>query len=280
MWSGAAVAEALREQYKTEAADLLRKTGIVPGLAILRIGDVAEAKAYEAGIYALGEATGVKVSTVVLPEGVDEAGVIAAIEKLNADETVHGVITMRPFPANVRESAVAAVLDPKKDVDGMTPGSLTGIFTGTHEGFAPCTSDACVKILEYYGVALAGKRAVVLGRSMTVGKPAAMLLLEKNATVTLCHSKSENLADVCREAEILVVGIGKANAIGRDHIREGAYIVDAGISVIDGVFVGDVEEAAAAEKAAAYAPVMDGVGAVTVSLLMGHTVEAARRSAK
>ncbi|MBR4869654.1 MAG: bifunctional 5,10-methylene-tetrahydrofolate dehydrogenase/5,10-methylene-tetrahydrofolate cyclohydrolase [Oscillospiraceae bacterium] len=280
VWSGAAVAAALREEYKNEAAALLKETGIVPGLAILRIGDVAEAKAYEAGIYALGEATGVKVSTVVLSEGVEEAGVIEAIEKLNKDESIHGVITMRPFPANVRESAVAAALDPAKDVDGMTPGSLTGIFTGTHVGFAPCTSDACVKILEHYGVALAGKRAAVLGRSMTVGKPAAMLLLEKNATVTLCHSKSEDLAAVCREAEILVVGIGKANAIGRDHIREGAYVVDAGISVIDGAFVGDVEEAAAAEKAAAYAPVMDGVGAVTVSLLMGHTVEAARRSGK
>lgn len=280
VWSGAAVAAALREEYKNKAAILKEETGITPGLAILRIGDVAEAKAYEAGIYALGEATGVKVSTVVLSEGVEEDGVIAAIQALNADDTVHGVITMRPFPANIRESAVAAALDPAKDVDGMTPGSLTGIFTGTHVGFAPCTSEACVKILEHYGVAMAGKRAAVLGRSMTVGKPAAMLLLEKNATVTLCHSRSEELDKVCREAEILVVGIGKANAIGREHIREGAYIVDAGISVMDGAFVGDVEEAAAAEKAAAYAPVSDGVGAVTVSLLMGHTVEAARRSGK
>ena len=278
VWSGAAVAAALREQYKKEASALLAETGVIPGLAILRIGDVAEAKAYEAGIYALGAETGIKVSTVVLPEGVDEAGVIAAIEELNRDESIHGVITMRPFPANVRESAVAAALDPQKDVDGMTAGSLTGVFTGTHVGFAPCTSEACVKILEHYGVAMAGKRAAVLGRSMTVGKPAAMLLLEKNATVTLCHSRSEDLAAICREAEILVVGIGKANAIGRDHIREGAFIVDAGISVIDGAFVGDVEEAAAAEKAAAYVPVSDGVGAVTVSLLMGHTLEAARRA--
>ena len=278
IWSGAAVAAALREDYKKDAAALKAKTGLVPGLAILRIGDVAEARAYEAGIYALGAETGIRVSTVVLPEGVEESGVIAEIEKLNRDDSVHGVITMRPFPENVRESAVAAALSPKKDVDGMTPGSLTGIFTGTHEGFAPCTSEACVKILEHYGVAMAGKRAAVLGRSMTVGKPAAMLLLEKNATVTLCHSKSEDLESICREADILVVGIGKANAIGEAHIREGAYIVDAGISVIDGAFTGDVSENAAAAKAAAYAPVADGVGAVTVTLLMGHTLEAARRS--
>lgn len=278
VWSGAAVAAALREEYKKEAAELKEKTGLVPGLAILRIGDVAEARAYEAGIYALGAETGVQVSTVVLSEGVDEAGIIAAIEALNRDESVHGVITMRPFPANVRESAVAAALDPAKDVDGMTPGSLTGIFTGTHQGFAPCTSEACVKILEHYGVPMRGKRAAVLGRSMTVGKPAAMLLLEKNATVTLCHSKSEDLESICRGSDILVVGIGRANAIGAGHIRPGAYIVDAGISVIDGAFVGDVDQAAAGEKAAAYAPVSDGVGAVTVTLLMGHTVEAARRS--
>ena len=137
-----------------------------------------------------------------------------------------------------------------------------------------------MELLSRSGIEVSGKECVVIGRSNIVGKPQAMLLLHKNATVTLCHSKSEELDKICREAEILVVGIGKANAIGREHIREGAYIVDAGISVIDGAFVGDVEEAAAAEKAAAYAPVSDGVGAVTVSLLMGHTVEAARRSGK
>lgn len=276
---GLSAANALTETLAMRAAALNKKS-ITPTLAILRVGERSDDISYESGAIKRCAKVGIAVRQFLLSAGCTQAELLSVVRQINEDPSIHGCLMFRPLPDKTMEEAACSLLSPEKDVDGMTPGSLTGIFTGTHVGFAPCTSEACVKILEHYGVAMAGKRAAVLGRSMTVGKPAAMLLLEKNATVTLCHSKSEELDKVCREAEILVVGIGKANAIGREHIREGAYIVDAGISVMDGAFVGDVEEAAAAEKAAAYAPVSDGVGAVTVSLLMGHTVEAARRSGK
>ena len=279
IWKGRPVAAALNEKYKKQAQEL-RLQGITPTLAILCVGKSAAVSAYEKVIYRRGEAVGVNVITKMLPQDVTQLQLLQAIEELNQDASIHGVLMMKPLPKGLSEAEAGRALDPRKDVDGITEGSLAGVFSGAQRGFTPCTSQACVEILDYYGVKCVGKRAAVLGRSLTVGRPAAMLLLERNATVTICHSKTENLAQVCRESDILVVGIGAANLVDASCMRPGQFIVDAGINVLEnGDMVGDVDYDAALENAGSITPVSDGVGTVTTTLLMGHVVEAAQRIA-
>ena len=202
------------------------------------------------------------------------------VRALNEDGSVHGVLILRPLPPHIDDRAVCRALAPEKDVDGITEYSMAGLYSCKKVGFAPCTAEACIDMLDHYGVELAGKRAVVVGRSFVVGKPVAMMLLERDATVTVCHTKTKNLAALCREAEILVVAIGHGKMIGREYLSPGQVIVDIGINFDEnGKMCGDVDYEAASETAKAVTPVPGGIGKVTTAVLAKHVVEACSRLA-
>ncbi|OUN23770.1 bifunctional 5,10-methylene-tetrahydrofolate dehydrogenase/5,10-methylene-tetrahydrofolate cyclohydrolase [Flavonifractor sp. An82] len=276
-WKGAPVAQALTERLIRQAGRL-KVQGIVPTLAIVRVGERPEDLSYERGALKRCEKVGIHVKQFNLPEEARQEELLEIIEKINADREIHGCLLFRPLPRHMDEEAVCAALDPAKDVDGITAGSLAAVFTGSGAGYPPCTAQACMEILEHYGCDLTGKRAVVVGRSLVVGKPLAMLLLGKNATVTLCHTRTADLAAECRRAEVLIAAAGAANMIGRDHLAPGQLVLDVGINVDEeGNLVGDVDFAAADEVAAAITPVPGGVGAVTTSVLAAHVLQAAEQ---
>lgn len=277
-WKGAPVAQALTERLIVKA-NQLKVQGIVPTLAIVRVGERPEDLSYERGALKRCEKVGIRVRQFTLPEESSHGDLLAVIEQINADREIHGCLLFRPLPPQIDEAAICAALDPAKDVDGITAGSLASVFTGGGAGYPPCTAQACMEILNYYGCDLTGKRAVVVGRSLVVGKPLSMLLLGKNATVTLCHTRTADLAAECRRAEVLIAAAGRANMIGRDHLAPGQLVLDVGINVDEnGNLVGDVDFAAADEIVGAVTPVPGGVGAVTTSVLAAHVLQAAEQA--
>lgn len=277
-WKGAPVAQALTERLIVKA-NQLKVQGIVPTLAIVRVGERPEDLSYERGALKRCEKVGIRVRQFTLPEESSHGDLLAVIEQINADREIHGCLLFRPLPPQIDEAAICAALDPAKDVDGITAGSLASVFTGSGAGYPPCTAQACMEILEHYGCDLTGKRAVVVGRSLVVGKPLSMLLLGKNATVTLCHTRTADLAAECRRAEVLIAAAGRANMIGRDHLAPGQLVLDVGINVDEnGNLVGDVDFAAADEIVGAVTPVPGGVGAVTTSVLAAHVLQAAEQA--
>ena len=277
-WKGAPVAQALTERLIVKA-NQLKVQGIVPTLAIVRVGERPEDLSYERGALKRCEKVGIRVRQFTLPEESSHGDLLAVIEQINADREIHGCLLFRPLPPQIDEAAICAALDPAKDVDGITAGSLAAVFTGSGAGYPPCTAQACMEILNYYGCDLTGKRAVVVGRSLVVGKPLSMLLLGKNATVTLCHTRTAGLAAECRRAEVLIAAAGRANMIGRDHLAPGQLVLDVGINVDEnGNLVGDVDFAAADEIVGAVTPVPGGVGAVTTSVLAAHVLQAAEQA--
>ena len=277
-WKGAPVAQALTERLIVKA-NQLKVQGIVPTLAIVRVGERPEDLSYERGALKRCEKVGIRVRQFTLPEESSHGDLMAVIEQINADREIHGCLLFRPLPPQIDEAAICAALDPAKDVDGVTAGSLAAVFTGSGAGYPPCTAQACMEILNYYGCDLTGKRAVVVGRSLVVGKPLSMLLLGKNATVTLCHTRTADLAVECRRAEVLIAAAGRANMIGRDHLAPGQLVLDVGINVDEnGNLVGDVDFAAADEIVGAVTPVPGGVGAVTTSVLAAHVLQAAEQA--
>lgn len=277
-WKGAPVAQALTERLIVKA-NQLKVQGIVPTLAIVRVGERPEDLSYERGALKRCEKVGIRVRQFTLPEESSHGDLMAVIEQINADREIHGCLLFRPLPPQIDEAAICAALDPAKDVDGVTAGSLAAVFTGSGAGYPPCTAQACMEILDYYGCDLTGKRAVVVGRSLVVGKPLSMLLLGKNATVTLCHTRTADLAAECRRTEVLIAAAGRANMIGRDHLAPGQLVLDVGINVDEnGNLVGDVDFAAADEIVGAVTPVPGGVGAVTTSVLAAHVLQAAEQA--
>lgn len=276
-WKGAPVAQALTERLIVKA-DQLKRQGIVPTLAIVRVGERPEDLSYERGALKRCEKVGIRVKQFTLPKEAGHGDLMEVIQQINADREIHGCLLFRPLPAHMAEEAICAALDPAKDVDGITAGSLASVFTGSGAGYPPCTAQACMEILEHYGCDLTGKRAVVVGRSLVVGRPLSMLLLRKNATVTVCHTRTADLPAECRRAEVLIAAAGVANMIGRDHLAPGQLVLDVGINVDqDGNLVGDVDFAAADEIAGAVTPVPGGVGAVTTSVLAAHVLQAAEQ---
>ena len=242
------------------------------------MGERGDDIAYERGILKRCAAVGVEPKQVLLPETDDNNEIINTLCKLNADDAVHGILVFMPLPAHLDEKAVRAAIAPEKDVDGVTLGSAAGVYTGSGLGFAPCTARACVEILKFYGVPMAGKRAAVFGRSLVIGRPVSMLLMAENATVTICHSRSENAAAIAKEADIVVAALGKAKALGGDYFRAGQTLIDVGINFdAEGRMCGDVDHAAAEPIVAAVTPVPGGVGAVTTAVLVRHCVEAAEK---
>ena len=277
LWKGAPVAAALSERVAAQV-ERLKQRGVSPALAIVRVGQRPEDLSYERGALKRCEMVGITVKQFILPDTVELTELLHIVEAINQDAAIHGCLLFRPLPRHLDEAAVCAALAPSKDVDGITAGSLAGVFAGSGSGFPPCTAQACLEILDYYGYELTGKRAVVVGRSLVIGKPAAMLLLQRNATVTLCHTRTADLAAECRRADVLIAAAGKAGMLGVSHISPGQAVIDVGINLdADGMLVGDVDFAAAEPVADAVTPVPGGVGAVTTSVLARHVAEAAAR---
>ncbi len=275
---GAPVAAALDEKTKIKVLALEQK-GICPCLAILRVGERPDDVAYERAAVKRCEKVGVQVRRIILPEEVSQAELISEIEKLNADSGVHGVLMFRPLPKSLDEKAACLALDPRKDIDGITVGSMSRVFSGSGDGFSPCTAQSVMEILNYYGVEISGRRAAVIGRSLVIGRPAAMLLMTANATVTICHSKTEDMPSVVRDADIVVAAIGKGEAIGAEYFRAGQTVIDVGMNWSEEKqkFVGDVRLDEAEQTVRAVTPVPGGVGSVTTSVLVSHVVEVADR---
>ena len=272
---GAQAAAAMNERTAARAAALTAR-GIVPTLAVVRMGAREDDLSYERGVMNRCAKVGVAVKPYLLEADASQAQLLAVVEEINQDPGIHGCLIFRPLPAQVDDKAVRAALAPEKDVDGITDASLAGVFTGSGVGYPPCTAQACVEILDFYGIPLEGKRVTVVGRSLVVGKPAAMLLDRKNATVTICNSRTRNLPEICRQADVLVVAMGKRGAIGGDCLAPGQTVVDVGIHTDEnGKLCGDVRFAEAEPVVAAITPVPGGVGAMTTSVLVAHVVDAA-----
>ena len=275
---GAEVAKALTETLQQETEQLKAK-GVQPCLAILRVGARDDDLSYERGAMKRCEKVGIAVRSVVLPEDVTQEMLMGEVRKLNEDAGVHGVLMFRPLPKHLDDEAVRAALAPAKDMDGITDGSMTAVYAGTGSGYAPCTAQACVELLKHYNIPIKGKRVVVIGRSLVIGKPVSLLLLAEHATVTICHSRSENLSEICKEADILVVAAGKAGMIGAESVRAGQVVLDVGIHAnADGTLCGDTRFAEVEPLVAAITPVPGGVGAVTTAVLASHVIEAAKKT--
>ena len=275
---GKEVTASLNESIKAQAARLQEK-GINPTLAIIRVGENPSDISYEKGADKRCETLGVACEKILLPEDVSQEELLAVMDRLNKNEKIHGVLLLRPLPGHLDQSAIENALDPTKDVDCMTDGSMSGVFTGKKVGFPPCTPQACMEILDYYGIECTGKKAVVIGRSLVVGKPAAMMLIKKNATVTVCHTKTVDMPSVTREADIIIVAAGRAGVVGAEYVKPGQTVIDVGINMnVEGKLCGDVDFAAVEPIVDAITPVPGGVGSVTTSVLVGHVVEAAARS--
>lgn len=275
---GKEVTASLNERIKAQVAELQAK-GVNPTLGIIRVGENPSDISYEKGATKRCETLGVACEKILLPEDVSQDELLAVIDKVNKDDKIHGVLLFRPLPKHLNQAVIENALDPAKDVDCMTDGSMSGVFTGKKVGFPPCTPQACMEILDHYGIDCTGKKAVVIGRSLVVGKPAAMMLIKKNATVTVCHTRTLDMPSVAREADIIIVAAGRAGVVGAEYVKPGQVVIDVGINMnAEGKLCGDVDYAAVEPIVEAITPVPGGVGSVTTSVLVGHVVEAAART--
>lgn len=273
---GSEVVAAMKEELLRETQELAQK-GITVQVGIIRVGARPDDLAYERGARKRMEAVGIRCVVTELPEDIEQAAFEQAFAAVNDDPATHGILLFRPLPKQLDEEPVRAMINPVKDIDGMSPVNMAKVFSGDESGFAPCTPEAVMEVLAHYGVALKGKRVTVVGRSMVVGKPLAMLLLKQHATVTICHTRTVDLPGTCRNAEVLIAAAGKAKMITADFVAPGAIVVDVGINVDDeGNLCGDVDYDAVSPAAGAITPVPGGVGTVTSSVLAKHVVRAAK----
>ena len=264
--------ETLEERIK-----LLKEKEIIPKLAVVRVGQREDDLSYERGVYKRFEGAGATVETKELPFEVSQEELEECIETLNKDVSVHGVLLFRPLPKHLDEGRIKELLKEEKDVDCLTRANDAHLFATDGKGYPPCTPQAVMEILNYYGVDLTGKKVTVVGRSMVVGKPVAMLLLSKNATVTICHTKTKYLEEECKKADIIVACAGVPKMITKDFVSDGQVIIDVGIHVVDDKLCGDVDYENIAELAEAITPVPGGVGSVTTTVVLKHTVESAEK---
>ncbi|MCR4955890.1 MAG: bifunctional 5,10-methylenetetrahydrofolate dehydrogenase/5,10-methenyltetrahydrofolate cyclohydrolase [Lachnospiraceae bacterium] len=272
---GKEVNAVLNEKIKDGVATCM-KQGVAPTLGIIRIGENGSDISYEKGATKRCENLGVQVKKFVLQEDATQEQVLEVIHQVNEDDSIHGVLLFRPLPKHLNQSVIENALKPEKDVDCMTDLSMSGVFTGKKIGFPPCTPAACMEILDHYNIDCKGKKAVVIGRSLVVGKPVAMMLIKNNATVTICHTKTVDMPSVAREADILIVAAGRAGVVNKDYVKEGQVVIDVGINVNEeGKLCGDVNYEEVEPIVDAITPVPGGVGSVTTSVLVSHVVEAA-----
>ena len=284
---GKEVNEALVAALQGRTAALKEK-GVVPTLGIIRLGENPSDLSYEKGATKRAEEVGVAIKNYILPESATKEEVLAVIDQVNADDSVHGVLMFRPLPKHLKadQDEICNRLAPKKDVDSMTHMSNAGVFEGQDLGYAPCTPAACMEILDHYGIDCKGKKAVVIGRSLVVGKPAAMMLMQKNATITICHTRTVDPAAICREADIIISAAGVLNSLTKDFVRPGQVVIDVSMnwnpekitSKGKGGMSGDAIFDEVEPIVEAITPVPGGVGAVTTSVLMKHVVEAAEKA--
>jgi methylenetetrahydrofolate dehydrogenase (NADP+)/methenyltetrahydrofolate cyclohydrolase len=273
--TGKEVAQKMDQDIQKEVQDLKAK-GVNPALKIMIVGDAADSLAYANSAKKMAEKNGISCDIEQLPGTTSQNEFVSTLRQRNAEKNIHGIIVMRPFPKQISEDVVKYILSPEKDVDCFNPVNAGKIMAGDMTGFPPATPQAVMEILRFYQVPMSGKEAVVIGRSMVVGKPMSMLLLGENATVTVCHSRTQDLPGVCRRADILVAAIGKARMITPNYIKPGATVMDVGINVEGDKLFGDVDTEPAKEVAGAITPVPGGVGTVTTRVLLKHVVKAAQ----
>lgn len=273
---GSEVAKAMKEDLIQEVESLKEK-GIEPHLAIIRVGARPDDLAYERNAKRRMELTGIACDVIELEETISQEAFVKVFCEVNQDENIHGILLFQPLPVHLDVEEVKAKIHPYKDVDCMCMDNAAKIFMGDKTGHAPCTAEAVMEMLRHYEIPIAGKRVVILGRSLVIGRPLSMLMLEQNATVTICHSKTEHLEEICREADILVAAVGRAHMVNEQMVREGAVVVDVGINVDEnGNLCGDVDFGKVEGKAAFITPVPKGVGSVTTSVLAKHVIQAAK----
>lgn len=272
--SGKEVALSLNQKLKEKTA-ILKEKGFDPTLCIIRVGEDPGDVSYERGALKRCEMIGIRCHTVHFGADVSQDEMLALMDELNADGSTHGVLLLRPLPRTLDEAAIANRLDVRKDVDCMTDLAMSSLITGKRAGFSPCTAQAAMAFLDHYGIDCTGKRAVVVGRSLVFGKPAALMLTDRNATVTVCHTKTRDLPSITRQADILMVAAGHPNTIGADCVREGQIVIDVGINMgPDNKLCGDVDFEHVEPVVEAITPVPGGVGAVTTTILAKHVVDA------
>ena len=271
---GLPVANAINEKIIEEMKDW---KGAIPHLAIVRVGERPDDMSYERGATKKMEKVGFRCTSYTFPADIDNDTFQKEFDKINEDEDIDGILLLRPLPKHLDEKAIENRIASVKDLDGISPMNLAKVYAGDPTGYGPCTAEAVIEMLDYAGVDLKGKRAVVIGRSLVVGKPAAMMLIKKNATVTVCHTRTVDMPSVVKEADIVVVAAGKAGVIDGSYLREGQIVIDVGINVDEnGKLCGDVDYATLDGKASAATPVPGGVGTVTTAVLAKHLIQAAK----
>lgn len=274
---GKLVSAKLRQELKEQTSAFVAKTGVTPGLAVILVGDDPASAVYVRNKHRACEEVGMYSAVHTLPAETSEGELLALIDKLNADDAIHGILVQLPLPKHISEERIVLAIDPSKDVDAFHPSNVGKIMLGNYR-FLPCTPAGVMALLRHYEIEVEGKHCVVVGRSNIVGKPQALLLLEKNGTVTVCHSRTKNLADITRQADILVAAVGRPRFITADMVKDGAVVIDVGINRLpDGKLCGDVDFAAVEGKAAAITPVPGGVGPMTITMLLQNTLRAAEK---
>lgn len=274
MLLGADVVAAMNIKMKNE---LLCLSGYKPHLAIIRVGSRPDDMAYENGAVKRCDKAGLMCTPYHFDESISNNGFKEAFLKINGDDNIDGILLLRPLPKHIDETEIIGLIDPLKDIDGISPVNMAKVFQGDDSGYAPCTAEAVMEMLSYTKLDITGKRAVVVGRSMVIGRPVAMMLMKKNATVTVCHTKTLDMEATCSNAQILIAAAGKAKMINRHHVAEGAYIFDVGINVdADGKMCGDVDIDDIQDIKGVCTPVPKGVGTVTTSVLASHVIRAAK----
>jgi methylenetetrahydrofolate dehydrogenase (NADP+)/methenyltetrahydrofolate cyclohydrolase len=279
LMKGSEVIASMKDTISRQA-ESLKTAGVTPCLAIVRLGARPDDLAYEKGAVKRCESLGVSCKVMEYDPAITQQQLVEELRKINGDPDIHGILIFRPLPAQIDDKAIRHEISPDKDVDCLSPANEAKVFEGDPSGFAPCTPEAVMRMLKHYGAELSGKRVTVVGRSLVVGKPLAMLLIKENATVTVCHTRTRDLEGVCRSAEILIAAAGKAKMIKASFVSEGQIVVDVGINMDEnGNLCGDVDFDAAEKVAAYISPVPGGVGAVTSSVLAEHVVRAAAKLA-
>ena len=269
---GLPVAKAINEELINER----EKTGVVPKLAIIRVGEREDDLAYERGALKKMEKVGFDAEVFAFPKDIDNEDFQKEFDKINENPDIDGILLLRPLPKQLDEKAVTLRIDPKKDIDGIGPMNLYKVFAGESDGYAPCTAEAVIEILDHYGIDVKGKAVTVVGRSLVIGKPVAMMLMKKNGTVTICHTKTADMRGVCKGADIVVAAAGQAKMIDASFLNEGTVVIDVGINTDEeGNLCGDVDASSVEAMEGMLTPVPGGVGSVTTSVLAKHLLKAA-----
>lgn len=270
---GLPVANAINEKLMEQVKSI---EGPLPHLAIIRVGERPDDCSYERGAVKKMDKVGVRCTTYTFDADIDNETFQAEFDRINENPDIDGILMLRPLPKQLDEKQIENKIDPRKDLDGISPLNLAKVYAGDESGYAPCTAEAVIEMLDYAGIDIKGKRVTVVGRSLVIGKPVSMLLMKRNATVTVCHTKTVDMEGTCKNAEILVAAAGSARMIKKDYVAEGSIVVDVGINVDEeGNLCGDVDFDAITDIAAIATPVPGGVGSVTTSVLAKHLVKAA-----